>query len=128
MVMEGRDPDDEEEDYDPFENTAVGEVIEVFDSQEFLPFVQRLFFLRGVKEVHGFLPNDFLPLTSSELKGLLIIADEIEKQTRKDSLDAERRSQAQSAATAAPTQYKTGRGTTRTVIRGAPPSGMIRKG
>lgn len=79
--MAGNDPlefDDLEE------NQMLGEFIEFYDCADLLPFADRILELSTVKEALGYIPPDF-GLTHEEIRGLVILQQEIAKKQQFDS-------------------------------------------
>lgn len=78
--MAGQDPDSE---FGEVENPQLTSVLDFYDCDYLLPYVQRILWLSSVKEAVGRIPDDF-HLSYDEIEGLVILAEEIHKKTLYD--------------------------------------------
>jgi len=79
-----KDPDEEE-----IPNPILDEYLEFYDCDDLLPFANRVFWLNGVREALGHIPNWF-NITHEEIRSLVILREETSKKMQHESFIAKR--------------------------------------
>lgn len=74
------------------ENAALNQVLELYNCADFIPFVNRIFWLDSIREALGFIPA-WVNLSYMEIRGLVILKDELGKRTAFNSWKMQKESE-----------------------------------
>ncbi len=68
----------------------------MYDCEDYLPFLERVFYLAGVKEAIGYIPFDVFKPSHDEILALIILSDEKNKKQSEQLAQSQREAKSKS--------------------------------